>query len=76
MKRKFLVSIIVALFFLCPRTTAMAAEPVPVTASVSAYSVITRAPVYEWHYMWKNDKLYKRLYCITTGEYVGDWIPA
>ncbi|HBA96848.1 MAG TPA: hypothetical protein DCZ23_01945 [Lachnospiraceae bacterium] len=75
MKRKFLVSIIIALFFLCPQTTAMAAEPVPVTNSVSADSGITRTPAYEWHYMWKNDKLYKRLYCTTTREYISDWIP-
>jgi hypothetical protein len=76
MKRKFLVSIIVALFFLCSRTTAMAAEPVLITKSVSTDSGIARVVKYEWRYMWKNDKLYKRLYCITTGEYVGDWIPA
>lgn len=55
---------------------------VPVLASVEMNSVpfteeITpRGPAYEWVFKIVNGKMYKRLFNIKSGKYIGEWIPA
>lgn len=45
------------------------------TESVSVENEIApRGPAYEWRYKFFNGKLYKRLYNIKSGEYVGSWV--
>jgi hypothetical protein len=58
-----------ALVFAAPVATisAQAATPARNTAS-------TRAQCISYVYSIKDNKLYKRLYNYTTGEYLGDWI--
>lgn len=76
MRKKIIFKISITLLCISMQATVIAAEPAPVLNTTSEEISIARSPVYEWHYMIKDKKLYKRLYCVTSGEYIGDWIPA
>lgn len=76
MKKKIVFKASIALLCISIQTTITAAESAPVLNITSGENGLARSPVYEWHYMIKDKKLYKRLYCVTSGEYIGDWIPA
>lgn len=51
--------------------------PLPCTTIVAhAQSTIIEpyADITEWRYKTENGKLYKRLYNVTSGAWIGDWI--
>lgn len=42
--------------------------------NASGNTVSTRAQIISYVYSIKDNKLYRRLYNYTTGEYIGDWV--
>ncbi|MDC7290406.1 hypothetical protein NXH76_21690 [Blautia schinkii] len=61
--------------------TALCVPSVSVLASTDVSGITvgaqmsTREPAYEWVYKFIDGKLYKRLFNIKSGEYIGEWIP-
>lgn len=71
-KMLFAFSLTMILFFAFPISVLGAVEtPLTVRESIIPYS-----HEYEWLYKVENGQLYKRLYNKTTGQWVGEWIPA
>ena len=72
--RKFIVLSMICAFTLSPlaMNTSFVATP-NVCKQQTATAEATRAPQYEWRIKIVDGKLYRRLFCITTGEWIGEW---
>lgn len=63
----------IAMLFSMP-SNVMARDSFSITYSQENNGIETRSEVYEWMLKYENGKVYKRLYNVTRGYYVGDWI--
>lgn len=46
------------------------------TSNVDNVEIEARADIVEWRYKYINGHVYKRLYNVSTKEWIGDWILA
>lgn len=74
MIRRIVGAIGVACCSVCLLATPVASVPVQAAAPGGSVAVEPNHAVKEWYFKKENGKLYKRLWCYTTGQWETDWI--